>query len=433
MEAGLAHADNLLHRAEQEFKERKARKRDRKTLCGRCGEHKNAGTRLQTCSRCRCTPQCQKEDWKAGHKTDCGSFKHPPLCKGFDPSDRPDVPWPVDPIFAQGTKDGLGVWLTPSGDLSSLLQQAFEPADGGHKGRDPMGPPSFQRWAKTGDHGIPGPETKKYLGCTLLGLRVVVQNRRKDEKVVMVDVAKTVVTVGGAMKDALLPEDRKKAVFDKSSNGVPMMAVPPWTDYNGELRAAILEINGSVAPKGQFGSNGEYERPQPPTGEPWGRVLDWKEPKILLAPGDFVVFRLQYRLGDGSVWQDYPEIMTRFAFVIVHTAVLQPRSNAVGDAWISAARLASLNPSENLPLIGRADFDYVQEYYRPFFEEDSDVWAEKRLGGRAKEANDMIKTMMPAMLETIFGAMTPENRAEATRRFQALGFDIEAAMEGVRR
>ena len=110
---------------------------------------------------------------------------------------------------------------------SPRLQQAFEPADGGYKGRDPMGPPSFQRWAKIGDHGTPGPETKKYLGCTLLGLRVVVQNRRKDDKVVMVDVAKTVITVGAAMKDALLPKDRKKAVFDKSSNGFVCVIICP--------------------------------------------------------------------------------------------------------------------------------------------------------------------------------------------------------------
>ena len=32
---------------------RKAHKRDAKEVCGRCGKEKAAGTRLQTCSRCK--------------------------------------------------------------------------------------------------------------------------------------------------------------------------------------------------------------------------------------------------------------------------------------------------------------------------------------------------------------------------------------------
>ena len=66
-----------------------------------------------------CNATCQRDHWKSGHKTDCASFKQPPLAKNFDPSDRADVPWPLDPIFAQGNKDGLGIWLTTAGSLSS--------------------------------------------------------------------------------------------------------------------------------------------------------------------------------------------------------------------------------------------------------------------------------------------------------------------------
>ncbi|KAE9402211.1 hypothetical protein BT96DRAFT_974428 [Gymnopus androsaceus JB14] len=441
----LGHADNFLDLARAEVKERKAAKKDRKTFCGHCGKHKDEGMKLQTCSLCRsinyCNATCQRDHWKSGHKTDCASFKQPPLAKNFDPSDRADVPWPHDPIFAQGNKDGLGIWLTTAGSLSSSLQQAFEPVDNQECKLDPMGPPSFQRWAKVGPHsgrgaGEFGPETKNFLGPSLLSLRVLVQNRRKDDKVVLVNAAQMVITVVG-MEDVLLPDEKKSAIFGKSRNGIECMSVPPWTDYNGQCRAAILEINGVEAPKGKFGADGEgeYEMPSPPTGDPWGRVLQWDMPRFLLAPGDFAICRMQYRLGDGDVCQDYPEIMTRFAHCALQCRVLQPKSKTPGDfpgdfAWINEARIlfTRLHNPESITLIGHSDFDYLQEYYRPYFDEGEDVWAEKRLGGRAKMVNDMMNSMTPPLLKATMSSMTPENRAEVVRRFQVMGVDIERAL-----
>lgn len=55
----------------------------------------------------------------------------------------------------------------------------------------------------------------KFSGPSLLSLRVVVQNRRKDGKVVLVKAAETRVTVLATIKDALLPEDKKAAVSTK--------------------------------------------------------------------------------------------------------------------------------------------------------------------------------------------------------------------------
>lgn len=113
--------------------------------------------------------------------------------------------------------------LTGISQTLGRLQQAFEPVDNeGHDRAHPLGPPSFQRWAKIGPHhgGTQvGPETKKYLGPSLLSLRVMVQNRRKDGKVVLVKAAETAITVAGIIKDALLPDDKKVAIFNKSGNG----------------------------------------------------------------------------------------------------------------------------------------------------------------------------------------------------------------------
>lgn len=82
------------------------------------------------------------------------------------------------------------------------------------------------------------------------------------------------------------------------------MTVPsPWTDYNNEVRVAILEINGVAAPKGKLNKlTGEYQRSTQPPGAPWNRVLNWDRAEVVLAPGDFAVFRVQYRLGNGTTF-----------------------------------------------------------------------------------------------------------------------------------
>jgi hypothetical protein len=40
--------------------------------------------------------------------------------KTFDPSDRSDVPWPVDPIFGTGNFKGVGAWITHGSNLSTM-------------------------------------------------------------------------------------------------------------------------------------------------------------------------------------------------------------------------------------------------------------------------------------------------------------------------
>ena len=47
---------------DDEIAARKAHKRDAKENCGRCGKEKAAGTRLQTCSRCKYVIGCLVEE-----------------------------------------------------------------------------------------------------------------------------------------------------------------------------------------------------------------------------------------------------------------------------------------------------------------------------------------------------------------------------------
>jgi hypothetical protein len=39
--------------------------------------------------------------------------------KRFDPSNRGDVPWPVDPVFGAGHQEGIGLWLAAKSGVDS--------------------------------------------------------------------------------------------------------------------------------------------------------------------------------------------------------------------------------------------------------------------------------------------------------------------------
>ena len=99
--------------------------------------------------------------------------------------------------------------------LHLRLQQASFPPDVRAADVPPEGSPSFRRWA-----GLEGPnrrafgeEMRKYVGPTVATLRVLVQNRRTDGRVVAVVGGETVLSVSSIMKDNLLPEEQSRVRF----------------------------------------------------------------------------------------------------------------------------------------------------------------------------------------------------------------------------
>lgn len=432
-DASMAQANTVLETAKAEHAARKTRKKLLKTQCGRCG--RGATGKLQTCSRCKsinyCSALCQREDWKMGHKADCNGFTHPPFAKQFDRADRDEVPWPVDPVFASVVNDGVGMWVTTHGSLDCLLQQAFMPVDQrAIRGAD--GPPSYKRWA-----GIAGPnpdfspERLKYIGSTMLGLRVVVQNRRLDGQVVAVFPGQMDLVVHARLQDNLLPEELKRARRSiLSGDGTPVVGMTPWVDYTGLLRANILEINGVEPPPAKFLGSvedpGEYAPAPQPTGGPWDRVIDWESGSVLLGQGDYVVFACQYRVGDGGKFKSYPHVLSQTVGVSLPMCRTEHKSTEKG--WCERARCDVATAGGMDQLTAPIDRDYLGEYYGVYFEQGADAFAAARLGGRAKLLSEMDKTVVPAMFGMLMQAMTPENRAEFARRTSAMGVDVEALL-----
>jgi hypothetical protein len=58
--------------------------------------------------------ECQRRDYRGEHKAECAELAHPPFAREFNPDQRPDVPWPVDPVYGIARSDGLGLWVTGS-------------------------------------------------------------------------------------------------------------------------------------------------------------------------------------------------------------------------------------------------------------------------------------------------------------------------------
>ncbi|KAL1753943.1 hypothetical protein FB107DRAFT_216731, partial [Schizophyllum commune] len=374
---------------------------------------------------------------KDGHKDECATFIHPPFAKTFDPADRTDCPWPLHPIFASTSENGLGIWMATAGDLTSILQQASFPPDVRAADVPPEGSPSFRRWA-----GLEGPncrafgeEMRKHVGPTVATLRVLVQNRRTDGRVVAVVGGETVFSVSSIMKDNLLPEEQSRVRFQLLEGRMDLMLVPPWVDYDNRLRVAIAEINGTIPPKGNFGSDGQYKAPIRPTGSPWDRVVNWERAQIVLAPGDFAVYHVQYRIGDGHLYNSYPEIMTRATGVCVPCYLT--RAKGTDSGWCASAA-GELRIARNLPMLpndlftpmATMDFAYVEEYYKPFFDEGPDVFAVKRFGKRAEQMNSLMSTLGPLQMQAMMSGLLPDQREEIKRRSKAMGFDMDRMMRG---
>ncbi|KAL1704008.1 hypothetical protein EV121DRAFT_280707 [Schizophyllum commune] len=410
---------------------RKAHKRDAKENCGRCGKEKAAGTRLQTCSRCkyvigRIVDQLVRrsfngrEHWRNGHKVECTTFVHPPLAKTFDPSQRPDVPWPIDPIFARVRENGLGVWVTASPLMGHTMQPAYVPADGEYTKTIP--PPSFLRWIQqetASPMELLTGGLKKFSGPTLVTLRIMVQNRRTDGRIFAIFGEQTRFSLAcDELKEYVLPEERDKCSY-QTLHGIDLMWFPPWQDYNDRTRVALLEINGVEAPRGTVGPDLEYLPPEKPTGGPWNRVVDWKRACVALAPGDFAVYSAQYRIGDGVTLTDLPQALTRAACVGPLTYISrnvtdkEPDWAELVETEVSIIAGWPLPPPGMTPVLAEVDIPYVDKYYEPYYELGPDAFLVQRYGMRAKRLMEDLLKAAPEEVRQASAFYTPPAAASS--------------------
>ncbi|KDQ14370.1 hypothetical protein BOTBODRAFT_55515 [Botryobasidium botryosum FD-172 SS1] len=367
---------------------RKASRHHFRHTCSFCGKENNTGLKLATCARCRsvryCNVNCQRAHYRACHKADCESFKDPPIGDLFDTRNRPGTKYPINPVFAKNSDDGLGCWVSVGENPLCHLQTILCPTTAF---------PYRQEIATL-------PETKAILekqeGTTknILTLRVLVQNRRKDRAGVMIlstgsyimsagseDVDRTMVQCKALKYWKQLGDD----VFDVSeliSRDITLVCARPYRDPWGVHRASVLSINGS-----QYDRNTIFPRSSsPPSSPPLHQIRDPACGVVALQYGDHAVLELQFRCthaADG-------EIFTTEFGALLHLA-------AFGICYFTQGK------DEHSILSCLFDRDSIKSYYADYFVHGVHVHLDSHYADKSVPE----KFIEPCVLEKIYEVARP--------------------------
>ncbi|TFK94086.1 hypothetical protein K466DRAFT_658079 [Polyporus arcularius HHB13444] len=288
-------AQNIALASAAEFQRRdKVRERQHKRVvhhrCSYCG--KGSTDTLRVCSLCKsaryCDRECQVADYKTRHKAECAGFVHPPFTTSFLTEPLGDDKYPQDPLFAKGHLNGVGFWVSVSSSVDCALQTLANPL---RPIKDPL------EYNRRDIRMLEDPNLGvKYKARTrnLLTLQVLVQNRRKDGKPVVVFGARTRVltsetpTVTQNVLNGRTEADRITIFTDGGRGAFGTYASIAIAEdmFDQSPRLLITNVNGTVLKEG-------VPLPSAVKNGPRGIVA--------LHPGEFALLHMQFRIGDGDL------------------------------------------------------------------------------------------------------------------------------------
>ncbi|KDQ14388.1 hypothetical protein BOTBODRAFT_44744 [Botryobasidium botryosum FD-172 SS1] len=222
-----------------------------KVTCSFCSKKSNAEN-LPTCARCR---DCQVAHFCATHKADCQGFKYPPLTDLFNIENRPGTKYAVNPVFAAGSEDSIGCWVSIGDKISctpdSILSQTAAFPDRADIIAEPKTTGILER--QKGDMK------------SILTLHILVQNCRRDRATVVIySHASTLM-----MKDSIRG-----------------LSLRMWKG---------LGIGSKMAHLNQYLGNDTFPRLTTPfTKVPLDKVQDPTKGVVVLGYGDFAILELQF-------------------------------------------------------------------------------------------------------------------------------------------
>ncbi|KAI0749330.1 hypothetical protein C8Q80DRAFT_1352876 [Daedaleopsis nitida] len=233
--------------------------------CSFCS--KLANEPLPACSLCKsaryCNETCQRADFTARHRRQCIKCTYPPHIPTFVTVPIGDKQYPERPIFAQGSRDGVGFWVSVEGRIDCRLTSLVEPMTTSRDDDVDMGDRNAQvnrDLALAAKHGVFDP--------TLLTLSVAVQNRRKDKKNVLIFPAQI--------------DNSRMRQLDGQDMAVLGVSQDPWTKGP---RVLLMNVNGTeIGP----------DTPLPSS------VLDRKQCIVELKSSEYVQYSIQFRIGDNE-------------------------------------------------------------------------------------------------------------------------------------
>ncbi|EIW57518.1 uncharacterized protein TRAVEDRAFT_48557 [Trametes versicolor FP-101664 SS1] len=360
----------------------KEAKRQAKTHCTFCDRDDSDGP-LKSCSRCKaaryCDQACQISDFKGRHKRECANFVHPPTTSAFLTKPISGERYPLQPVFAHWHEDGVGCWVTVAGCIDCSLQCPTMPLDLGML-RD--------RQQRSANREIV--HTYKTAERSLLDLRVLVQNRRKDKTPILVFGSRAQVlsepsSTSAVLRGAAEGDNNVKFMQDKVPRVALGVANDPW--YKAP-RLGIPHMNGAEVKKGA---------PLPEN------IKDPKEGTILLNTGEYVIIQLQFRVGDDDrIFKDWVALGALEAIFLPW---------APWDGTTTPAALAASLPTAQVPASGaegsrllRAPFDQraVRTHYADFIEHGEEAYMRSHFGDARADMSRSIDDML-TMMGRLFG------------------------------
>ncbi|KAI0671699.1 hypothetical protein C8Q78DRAFT_1168540 [Trametes maxima] len=410
-EAGMASMRRKLNEVKEE--ERLAQ-----GICSFC--NKEGCGSLKSCSRCKaaryCNQTCQLADFKARHKRECAGFAHPPTTSAFLTQPVAGEKYAQHPVFAHWHEDGVGCWASISGRIDCDLQSfvdAIDPLE--HRDRQE------RLMVQGGEPSRTKIRLYKAAARSLVGLRVLVQNRRKDKDPILLFASRAQVVSRAALTDAVLRgaakgDNHVRFAQDKSSRVAVGVATDPWDNVP---RLTVTSVNGIEVKKGT----------QP------AQIKNAEEGIVALRTGDFAILHLQFRVGDGdAISKDWE------AFHCLESIVLPWAS------WDGTTPPASLIPSlptaqsppvpTPTPAQGgstaqtpsahalRAPFDQraVRTYYADFIERGEEAYMRSHYGDARTDMARGAEQMMEMMGEMLLGHVAQAGNTDVlVRRLRESG------------
>ncbi|KDQ14381.1 hypothetical protein BOTBODRAFT_174861 [Botryobasidium botryosum FD-172 SS1] len=339
-----------------DFGGRKAERKQVKVRCSFCDKESETG-KLAACARCRsvryCDANCQVAHFRASHKADCENFKDPPSTDLFNTRNRPGTNYAINPIFARGSSDGVGCWVSVDSKIDLRLDTILSSTTAFPLRQELIADP------KTA--GILAKQKGEMKN--ILTLRVLVQNRRKDRAAATIFsftsgiMAKEDSHIGKALKKwKALGGGGLIVDFDEPATGLPkIMCAHPFVDPWGVFRCSVLSVNGV-----QYPDNTKFPRTStPPSTAPLNKIRDPAKAVVTLGYGDYAVLEMQFRC------VDIPEPFV--GDLPIFDALLDIIELTIG--WSKQDDYNTKMPNkESQALFARFDYEAINAYYADFME-----------------------------------------------------------------
>ncbi|OJT10745.1 hypothetical protein TRAPUB_12739 [Trametes pubescens] len=302
----------------------------------------------------------------------------------FQSEPDPEERFPHHPVFAHGYNDNVGCWATIEGRMDGQLECLMDTLDPEALGNRYVR--TMTGTAASASHEII--RANRAYGRSLLTLRVLVQNRRKEKTPILVFGSRAQVLSKVSSTDAV---QRGRTEIPRAALGV---AKDPW-DKSPRLRVPhfnTFELR-QAAPAGGIDS-------------------DYKHGTIRLNKGDFAVFQLQFHVGDDDTiskdWQALDALESIALPWAPWDNSTAPAFTALGLPSLQGPPLVHFSNAPGRLLCAPFDHGAVHEYFADLIEDSEDAFLRSHFGSSSAVLSNTVNVSMFTMADTLLKRVAEE-------------------------